>query len=141
MHIEYFNTRFELEFSSDNWAMDPSEWMDLYKQKPWIDFMKSGKEESDALKKMNETFGGALDEAQREQKVKEDAEAEAKALDDAKKAATAAIIAVMFAGGIRGLSFIPGSISLIAKIFVIVFVSRLISYILYFIVLFAIFAS
>ena len=36
--------------------------------------------------------------------------------------ATAAIIAVMFAGGIRGLSFIPGSISLIAKIFVIVLI-------------------
>ena len=36
--------------------------------------------------------------------------------------ATAAIISVMFAGGIRGLSIIPGSISLIAKIFIIVLI-------------------
>ena len=36
--------------------------------------------------------------------------------------ATAAIISVMFAGGIRGLPFIPGSITLIGKMFIIVLI-------------------
>ncbi|MQG19338.1 MAG: NADH-quinone oxidoreductase subunit NuoH [SAR202 cluster bacterium] len=36
--------------------------------------------------------------------------------------ATAAIISVMFAGGIKGLSFIPGSVILVVKIFVIVLI-------------------
>jgi len=85
--------RFELAFPSHNWFMDPSEWLEEYKQKPWIDFMKSGKEESETLKKMNERFGYALDEAQQEQKEREDAETEAKAISDAETAATNAIVA------------------------------------------------
>ena len=49
--------RFDLQFSSDHWVMDPSNWLEDYKQKPWVDFMKSGKEESEQLKKMNARFG------------------------------------------------------------------------------------
>ena len=84
--------RFELAFSSDHWAMSLENWMDEYSQKPWVDFMQSGKEESENLKKMNDRFGNALTEAQQEQKEKEDAESQAKALEDAKEAATQAIV-------------------------------------------------
>jgi len=85
--------RFELQFSSDSWSMNPSDWLDDYKQKPWVDYMKSGKEESGALKEMNKRFGSALSEAQKEIKDKEDKAAQEKAVEDAQNAATAAIVA------------------------------------------------
>ena len=82
--------RFDLQFSSDHWVMDPSNWLEDYKQKPWVDFMKSGKEESEQLKKMNARFGNALGEAQQEQEEKEQKEMEEKAVADAEAAIVAA---------------------------------------------------
>ncbi len=85
--------RFEFAFPRDKWEVDEGEWRALCAQKPWVDFMQSGKEASERLKKGNAQFSGAMDEARKEQEEKERVESEAAALAAAEKAALDAIVA------------------------------------------------
>jgi Ca2+-binding EF-hand superfamily protein len=84
--------RFEHAFSFDAWCMDAREFLALCEQKPWIDFMQSGKEESNVLKSENNRFDTAIDEARSDQKDKEEREAQEKAEREAKDQAEREIL-------------------------------------------------